>query len=134
MAGRVLLITGVTGQDGAYVAPFLLEQGYVVHGVKRRASSFDPADPHEHATRFDEGARLTTERLFQRIEPVLCPSRPVASSHGWRNFVHGVGSSFARPSEPTPPSAISTTSATRPGNKPMRRNECASYWLPVPAD
>jgi GDPmannose 4,6-dehydratase len=59
MAAKVALITGVTGQDGAYLAAFLLEKGYVVHGVKRRASSFNTGrvdhlyrDPHEHATRF----------------------------------------------------------------------------------
>jgi len=37
------LITGVTGQDGAYLAEFLLEKGYEVHGIKRRASSFNTA-------------------------------------------------------------------------------------------
>jgi GDPmannose 4,6-dehydratase len=59
MTGKVALITGVTGQDGAYLASFLLERGYVVHGVKRRASSFNTGrvdhlylDPHEHDTRF----------------------------------------------------------------------------------
>jgi len=36
---KVALITGVTGQDGSYLAEFLLERGYTVHGVKRRASS-----------------------------------------------------------------------------------------------
>jgi GDPmannose 4,6-dehydratase len=48
------LITGITGQDGAYLAEFLLEKGYEVHGVKRRASSFNTdridhlyQDPHE---------------------------------------------------------------------------------------
>lgn len=44
MAGgsrKVALITGVTGQDGAYLARLLLEKGYVVHGVKRRSSSFN---------------------------------------------------------------------------------------------
>ena len=48
------LITGVTGQDGSYLAEFLLAKGYVVHGVKRRSSSFNTAridhlihDPHE---------------------------------------------------------------------------------------
>lgn len=56
---RVALITGVTGQDGAYLAKLLLSKGYVVHGVKRRSSSFNTArvddlyvDPHEHKTRF----------------------------------------------------------------------------------
>jgi GDPmannose 4,6-dehydratase len=59
MTGKVALITGVTGQDGAYLAAFLLQKGYVVHGVKRRASSFNTArvdhlylDPREHDTRF----------------------------------------------------------------------------------
>jgi GDPmannose 4,6-dehydratase len=51
---KVALITGVTGQDGAYLARLLLEKGYVVHGVKRRSSSFNTGriediyeDPHE---------------------------------------------------------------------------------------
>ena len=50
---KVALITGVTGQDGSYLAEFLLEKGYVVHGIKRRASSFNTQridhiyqDPH----------------------------------------------------------------------------------------
>ena len=57
MADKVALITGVTGQDGAYLAELLLSKGYAVHGVKRRSSSFNTqrvdhlyADPHEQAT------------------------------------------------------------------------------------
>ncbi|MGI4830207.1 MAG: GDP-mannose 4,6-dehydratase, partial [Janthinobacterium lividum] len=53
------LITGVTGQDGAYLAEFLLAKGYEVHGVKRRSSLFNTArvdhlyeDPHSTARRF----------------------------------------------------------------------------------
>jgi len=52
-AKKVALITGVTGQDGAYLAEFLLKKGYEVHGIKRRASSFNTTridhlyqDPH----------------------------------------------------------------------------------------
>lgn len=52
-ASKVALITGITGQDGSYLAEFLLEKGYVVHGIKRRASSFNTdridhifQDPH----------------------------------------------------------------------------------------
>ena len=41
MPAKVALITGVTGQDGAYLAELLLAKGYVVHGVKRRSSSFN---------------------------------------------------------------------------------------------
>ena len=40
---KVALITGITGQDGAYLAQFLLEKGYQVHGIKRRTSSFNTA-------------------------------------------------------------------------------------------
>ena len=40
-APRVALITGVTGQDGSYLTDFLLSKGYIVHGIKRRASSFN---------------------------------------------------------------------------------------------
>jgi GDPmannose 4,6-dehydratase len=50
---KVALITGVTGQDGAYLAEFLLKKGYEVHGIKRRSSSFNTdridhlyQDPH----------------------------------------------------------------------------------------
>lgn len=56
---KVALITGVTGQDGSYLAEFLLEKGYVVHGVKRRSSSFNTdridhifQDLHEKNPRF----------------------------------------------------------------------------------
>ncbi len=59
MSEKVALITGVTGQDGAYLAAILLEKGYEVHGVKRRSSSFNTArvdhlyaDPHERGVRF----------------------------------------------------------------------------------
>jgi GDPmannose 4,6-dehydratase len=56
---KVALITGVTGQDGSLLARLLLDKGYVVHGIKRRSSSFNTgriddiyADPHESETRF----------------------------------------------------------------------------------
>ena len=41
MNTKVALITGITGQDGSYLAEFLLKKGYKVHGIKRRASSFN---------------------------------------------------------------------------------------------
>src|SRR5438045_7351889 len=56
---RCALITGVTGQDGAYLAELLLSKGYIVHGIKRRSSSFNSErvdhlyqDPHERNVRF----------------------------------------------------------------------------------
>jgi GDPmannose 4,6-dehydratase len=58
-SGKVALITGVTGQDGAHLAEFLLAKGYVVHGMKRRSSSFNAEridhlihDPHEQGVSF----------------------------------------------------------------------------------
>src|SRR5437588_3646689 len=59
MTRRVALVTGATGQDGAYLAEFLLKQAYIVHGIKRRSSSFNTGrvdhlyqDPHEKGRHF----------------------------------------------------------------------------------
>jgi GDPmannose 4,6-dehydratase len=59
MPEKIALITGVTGQDGAYLAEFLLQKGYIVHGIKRRSSSFNTGrvdhlyeDPHQPDVRF----------------------------------------------------------------------------------
>ena len=55
MIKKIALITGVTGQDGAYLSRFLLKKNYEVHGIKRRSSSFNTGrlesiyvDPHEN--------------------------------------------------------------------------------------
>lgn len=75
------LITGITGQDGSYLAEFLLEKGYEVHGIKRRASSFNTQrvdhiyqDPHADQRRFvlhygdlTDSSNLT--RILQEIQP-----------------------------------------------------------------
>lgn len=78
---RVALITGITGQDGAYLAELLLSKGYVVHGIKRRASSFNTAridhlyhDPHEDGVRFflhhgDVTDSSNLIHLIQKIQP-----------------------------------------------------------------
>jgi GDPmannose 4,6-dehydratase len=79
--GRVALITGVTGQDGAYLAEFLLAKGYKVHGVKRRSSSFNTArvdrlyhDPHETGAAFhlhygDVTDATNVIRIIQETQP-----------------------------------------------------------------
>jgi GDPmannose 4,6-dehydratase len=78
---KVALITGITGQDGSYLAEFLLEKGYTVHGIKRRASSFNTArvdhiyqDPHIENARFklhygdlSDSSNLT--RIIQETQP-----------------------------------------------------------------
>jgi GDPmannose 4,6-dehydratase len=75
------LITGITGQDGAYLAEYLLSKGYEVHGIKRRASSFNTAridhlytDPHEQEVRFrlhygDLTDATNLIRIIQEVQP-----------------------------------------------------------------
>ncbi len=78
---KVALITGVTGQDGAYLSELLLEKGYEVHGVKRRSSLFNTAridhlyqDPHDKNIKFKlhygdltDSSNLT--RIIQEVQP-----------------------------------------------------------------
>jgi len=78
---RVALITGITGQDGSYLAEFLLEKGYIVHGIKRRASSFNTdridhlyRDLHEAHVRFilhygDLTDSTNLIRIIQQVQP-----------------------------------------------------------------
>lgn len=78
---KTALITGVTGQDGAYLAELLLEKGYIVHGLKRRASLFNTArvdrlyrDPHEEDVRFflhhgDLTDSTNLIRIIQQVKP-----------------------------------------------------------------
>src|SRR5262249_7088912 len=75
------LISGITGQDGAYLADLLLAKGYEVHGVKRRASSFNTdridhlyQDPHEHEIRMhlhygDLTDATNLIRIVQQVQP-----------------------------------------------------------------
>ena len=79
--GKVALITGVTGQDGALLAELLLDKGYVVHGVKRRSSSFNTArvdhlyqHPHAEGRRFQLHYGDLTDstnliRIIQEVQP-----------------------------------------------------------------
>ena len=78
---KVALITGVTGQDGAYLCEFLLAKGYTVHGLKRRSSSFNTEridhlyeDPHVDNKKFilhygDMTDSTNLIRLVKEIEP-----------------------------------------------------------------
>jgi len=80
-AKKVALITGVTGQDGAYLAEFLLKKGYEVHGIKRRASSFNTSridhlyqDPHVESRNFilhygDMTDSSNLIRIVQQVQP-----------------------------------------------------------------
>jgi len=81
MTDRVALMTGATGQDGAYLAELLLKKGYVVHGIKRRSSSFNTArvdhlyqDPHSSGVPFflhygDMTDSTNLIRIIQEVRP-----------------------------------------------------------------
>ncbi|WP_370636888.1 GDP-mannose 4,6-dehydratase [Afifella sp. IM 167] len=81
MSEKIALVTGATGQDGAYLCELLLAKGYVVHGIKRRSSSFNTGrvdhlyqDPHESGVRFhlhygDLTDSLNLVRLIQETQP-----------------------------------------------------------------
>jgi len=89
---KIAMITGVTGQDGAYLAELLLHKGYAVHGVKRRSSSFNTArvdhlyhDLHEKGLPFrlhygDVTDATNLIRLVQEIQPTEIYN-PAAQSH-----------------------------------------------------
>lgn len=78
---KIALVTGITGQDGAYLAELLLEKGYEVHGIKRRSSSFNTdridhlyQDPHEKDIHFklhygDLSDPLNLTRIIQEVKP-----------------------------------------------------------------
>jgi len=78
---RTALITGITGQDGAFLAEFLLDKGYMVHGIKRRSSSFNTQrvdhlyqDPHDKDVRFlmhygDLTDATNLIRIIQQVRP-----------------------------------------------------------------
>src|SRR4030081_692252 len=80
-SGKVALISGATGQDGAYLAELLLSKGYVVHGIKRRSSSFNTErldhlihDPHEQGVSFhlhygDVTDATNIIRIVQETQP-----------------------------------------------------------------
>src|SRR6185437_1711123 len=81
MKNKVALVTGITGQDGAYLAEFLLAKGYIVHGIKRRSSSFNTGrvdhlyrDPHEKGVSFSLHFGDVTDatnliRIVQETQP-----------------------------------------------------------------
>ena len=80
-ATKTALITGITGQDGSYLSELLLAEGYQVHGIVRRASTFNThrldgiyVDPHDHGARFHlhygdmtDGTGL--RRILEKVTP-----------------------------------------------------------------
>lgn len=86
------LITGITGQDGAYLAEFLLRKGYEVHGIKRRCSSFNTGridhlyqDPHEKQRNFILQFRdLVKEMVAEDLSEAQ--KKEVCRSHGFKVY------------------------------------------------
>ena len=91
---KVALITGITGQDGSYLAELLLEKGYEVHGIKRRASSLNTdridhlyQDPHKPNQRLklhygDLTDAMNLTKIIEECQPdeiynLACPASPV---------------------------------------------------------
>jgi GDPmannose 4,6-dehydratase len=80
-SAKVALVSGVTGQDGAYLVHLLLKKGYVVHGIKRRSSSFNTSrvdhmfhDPHTEGSHFylhygDLTDSTNILRIIQQTQP-----------------------------------------------------------------
>ena len=78
---KIALISGITGQDGSYLAEFLLKKGYEVHGIKRRSSSFNASriehiyqDPHVNDQKFflhygDLTDSTNLIRIIQQVQP-----------------------------------------------------------------
>ncbi len=97
MSKKIALITGITGQDGAYLAEFLLNKGYEVHGIKRRTSLFNTEridhlykDPHEEDVNFflhygDMTDSLNLVKLIEKIQPDEIYNL-AAQSHVWVSF------------------------------------------------
>ena len=97
MSKKIALITGVTGQDGSYLAEFLLEKGYEVHGIKRRASLFNTQrvdhiyqDRHEtnpnfylHYGDLTDSSNLT--RILKEVQPDEVYNL-AAMSQVWQSF------------------------------------------------
>ena len=81
MKFKIALIFGITGQDGSYLADFLLSKNYIVHGVKRRSSSFNTGridhiyqDPHEKNKRFilhygDITESTSVSKIIKDVKP-----------------------------------------------------------------
>ena len=115
--GNVALITGITGQDGSYLAELLLSKGYEVHGVKRRSSSFNTGridhlyqDPHENESRFhlhygDLTDATNLIRLIQEINPTeiynLGAQSHVRTSFDIPEFTANVAVSYTHLTLPT---------------------------------
>ena len=81
MKKKIALIFGITGQDGSYLSEFLIKKGYLVHGVKRRSSSFNTAridhiyqDPYDKKRNFflhygDVTDAISVSTLIKKIKP-----------------------------------------------------------------
>ena len=81
MKKKIALITGITGQDGSYLAEFLIKKKYIVHGIIRRSSSFNTGridhlyqDPHEKSKKLflhygDMTDSLSLQRIIEKVIP-----------------------------------------------------------------
>ena len=141
MPQKTALITGVTGQDGAYLSEYLLKKGYIVHGIKRRSSMFNTdridhiyQDPHVEHRNFtlhygDMTDSMNITRIVQEVHPDKIYNL-AAMSHVKVSFdtpeytanADGIGT-FAPPHRLFSPSPPLTSSASSPPiSVPLRLN------------
>ena len=123
-SGKRALVTGITGQDGSYLAEFLLEKGYEVHGIIRRSASFnterlDPIyqDPHESGARLflhygDLNDAMSLSSIVRKIKPTEVYNLG-AQSH--------VAVSFEEPEYPANSDALGALTGTA---TPPRKARC----------
>jgi GDP-D-mannose dehydratase len=95
MTRNVALITGITGQDGAYLSEFLLDKGYEVHGIKRRSSSFDLIRTLQQAQPIEISNMAVPSHVEVNFD---MPVGAVRSALGWQprdSMAEGTASTFS---------------------------------------
>ena len=84
--GKKALVTGITGQDGSYLAEFLIEKGYEVHGIKRRTSLFN-SSWFGFSIVIKDGSSRTREDLINQLDSLGFESRPIVAGNFANNEV-----------------------------------------------
>ncbi len=130
MAVRVAMITGATGQDGAYLAELLLSKGYVVHGIKRRSSAFNTSrvdhlyqDPHGSGVRFflhygDMTDSTNLIRIIQEVKPTENLQSRRTEPCAWFRW--------RRPNTPPTPTRSARCACSKPSASCGSKTRCGS--------
>ena len=85
MKKKIAFITGITGQDGSYLAEFLLQKNYIVHGLLRRTSSLNIDRIQSVVNKYEKSGKLNS--LLKTIPPLKVPSPPISTKASTPSFV-----------------------------------------------